>query len=225
MKGERRLASWTRPSKNTSAPLIAAGEPDAVVRCADLVRQGGLVVFPTDTVYGIGADAFNPAAIRRLFQAKQRPRSKGIPILLADWNDLARATRRLPAMAQTLIAHFWPGPLTLIVPCHPQLPNILTPDDTIAVRMPDSHLARALIRAVGGLMAVSSANLSGHPAATDGRQALAELGEWVTAVLDAGPTAKTSASTVVDCTGAALRILREGPITASDLHLEVQRTL
>ena len=197
--------------------FLNARENEALSLAAGWLRQGRLVVFPTDTVYGVGVDAFNAVAIEQLYRVKERPLSKGIPILLADLVDLDEVAYDVPASARRYIERFWPGPLTLIVPRHPDLPAIISPNQGIAVRMPDCDVARALIREAGGAVAATSANRSGHAPAQAGRMALAELDGLVTAVLDNGPAPGGVSSTIVDCTGAAPRLLRAGPITAAAL--------
>ncbi len=219
------MVNGNQPSAELATRFLAAADGSAIPELAEQLRQGYLVVFPTDTVYGVGADAYNEAAIRQLYHIKQRPFAKGIPLLLADWEDLDRAASHVPPLARALISRFWPGPLTLVVPRHPALPAILAPDDTIAVRMPDHAIARALIRAAGGLLAVTSANLSGYPPATDGRHALESLAGLITAVLDDGPTPQAQPSTIIDCTRPTPRILRKGPVTAADLYLETTKPL
>ena len=135
--------------------------------------------------------------------------------------DVAHVAGIIPPAAAALMAHFWPGPLTLIVPRRPELPANLSPDDTIAVRVPDHALARALIRAAGGAVAATSANVSGQPPARAADEALAVLGGRVAAVLDDGPSPGGMASTVVDCTVDPPVVRRAGPLTAADLGLEV----
>ena len=199
--------------------LLNAQQPDAIPQAAAWLRQGQLVAFPTDTVYGVGVAAFNAAAIKALYQAKQRPDEKGIPILLADPADLDKVTQNVPGMVRRLMARFWPGPLTLIMPRHPDLPANISPNDSIAVRIPDCDVARALIRAVGGAVAATSANQSGQPPAQTGAEALAALDGLVTAVLDDGPTPGGVPSTIITFVDGDLHIIREGPITAADLSL------
>lgn len=199
--------------------LLRAGDPDAIVTTAAALQSGQLAAFPTDTVYGVGCDAFNADAIERLYAVKERPRDKGIPILLADPADLARVARTVPAVAQALMTRFWPGPLTLIVPRHPDLPANISQNDNIAVRIPDCDVARAVIRQAGGALATSSANLSGQPPSQTGDEAFAALAGRVAAVLDDGPTAQALPSTIVDCTGTEPAVLRQGPLTAADLAL------
>lgn len=199
--------------------LLNAQQPDAITQAADWLRQGQLVAFPTDTVYGVGAAAFDEAAIARLYQAKQRPTSKGIPILLADLTDLDKVALAVPEAARHLMARFWPGPLTLIVPRHPSLPANISPNSGIAVRIPDCAVARAVIRAAGGAVAATSANQSGQPPAQTGPEALAALDGLVTVVLDDGPTPGGAPSTIIAIVDGGLRIIRKGPISAADLSL------
>jgi L-threonylcarbamoyladenylate synthase len=192
---------------------------NATESAAALLRAGRLVVFPTDTVYGVGADAWDGTAVARLYQVKERPRHKGIPILLGDAAALDEVAAAIPDSARRYMEAFWPGPLTLIVPKSPRLPAAISANEKVAVRLPDHDVTRALIRAAGGAAAATSANLSGQPPARSGEAALAALGDRVAAVLDDGPAPGGVASTVVDCTVAPPRVLRPGPITAADLSL------
>jgi len=200
---------------------LRAGQPSAVVETAAWLRRGLPVVFPTDTVYGVGVMPFDETAIERLYALKGRPASKGIPILLADAADLATVARAIPPTAQTLIERFWPGPLTLIVPRMPGLPDAISPNDTIAVRIPDHELARALIREAGGAVATSSANLTDQEPARTGEAALVTLNGLVAVVLDDGPAPGARPSTIVDCTTPRPVVLREGPLSAADLGLGI----
>lgn len=199
--------------------LIPAERPGAIEEAAALLQQGQLVAFPTDTLYGVGADAFNPAAIARLYRAKRRPAEKGIPILLADLDDLEKVVADVPELARTLMAQYWPGPLTLILPRRPGVPAALSPNTGVAVRIPDHALARRLIRAAGGAVAASSANLAGAEPATTAAEALATLQGQVAAVLDGGPAAHGQASTVLDCTTDPPRLLRRGPALVEEFLL------
>lgn len=208
-----------RPYPPDHTKLLPASQPGAIAQAAAEARAGNLIVLPTDTLYGVACDAFNPEAVRAIYAAKQRPYSKPIPILLADSSDLPRVVRSVPPVAQTLIARYWPGPLTILLPKHPDLPAEISDNDSVAVRIPDSDVGRAIIRAVGGAMAVTSANLTGQEPADTAADALQKLAGWVTAVVDDGPSPHAAASTIVDATGPELRILREGPILAQTLHL------
>lgn len=198
---------------------LAADDPGAIAAAAALIQQGSLVAFPTDTVYGIGANAFDGDAVMRLFNIKGRPLDKGIPILLAELNDIHQVALDIPDAAMAMIEQFWPGPLTLIVPKRPDLPAIISPNNGIAVRIPDCDVARRTISAAGGVVAASSANRSGHPPAVSGIDALADLKGLVAAVLDDGISPGGVASTIVDCRGHTPMIVRQGPISASMLSL------
>lgn len=199
---------------------LRAGQSSAIDEAVVWLRRGYPVVFPTDTVYGVGVMPFDEPAIERLYTVKGRPTSKGIPILLADPDDLIVVAGSIPPMARVLINRFWPGPLTLIVPRATGLPAALSPNENIAVRVPDHEVARALIREAGGAVATSSANLSGQDPARTGEAALAALNGLVAAVLDDGPAPGERPSTIVDCTTPLPAIVREGPLSAADLGLE-----
>jgi L-threonylcarbamoyladenylate synthase len=191
---------------------LFADTPGTIARIAEYITTGHIVGLPTDTVYGVGCAAFNEAAIRRLYRVKQRPLHRAIPLLIADFTDLLKVTSSLPTMAGPYITKYWPGPLTIVLPKHPELPDILSTDDTVAVRVPNHTVARTVIRMAGGAMAVTSANLSGQPPAETAEQVLVYLNGLITAVLDAGSTPMGQASTVIDCTGSEPKIIREGPI-------------
>lgn len=200
---------------------LSAEAPGALAHAGVLLRQGELVVFPTDTVYGVGADAFSAAALDRLYQAKQRPLSKGVPILISDAEQVARIAAPLPEhqrpIVQTLMAAYWPGPLTLILPRSDALPANLSPNAGVAVRLPANDFARAIIRQAGGAVATSSANLSGAEPACTAAEAFAALQGVVAAVIDGGPTPGGVPSTIVDCTGAVPHLVRAGPIPFEQL--------
>ncbi|HID54138.1 MAG TPA: threonylcarbamoyl-AMP synthase [Anaerolineae bacterium] len=202
----------------TKTQLIPADAPGAIDRAAAYVRHGRLVALPTDTVYGVGCAAFDEAAIHRLYAVKQRPYHKAIPILLADLADLTAVTTHVSPLAQALIQRYWPGPLTIILPKHPALPAVISPNEGIAVRIPDQAVARALIRVAGGAMAVTSANRSGQPPAQTAVQAAAYLGDGVTAILDDGPAPMGQASTIVACTGDDLHLIRSGPLSWAEIQ-------
>ena len=199
---------------------LGANDPAAIAAAAEQLRRGLPVALPTDTVYGVGVLPFDAAAIDRIYAIKGRPAEKGIPVLLGDVADVAYVAGILPPAAAALMAHFWPGPLTLVVPRSPDLPANLSPDDTVAVRVPDHAVARALIRAAGGAVAATSANVSGQPPALTADEVLAALGGRVAAVLDDGPSPGGVASTVVDCTVDPPLIRRAGPLSAAQLGLE-----
>ena len=200
--------------------LLRAGDPTAIIEAAVWLRRGYPVVFPTDTVYGIGVTPYEETSIERLYAVKGRPTSKGIPILLSDPVYLEMIAGTIPPAAHVLIERFWPGPLTIIVPRAAGLPDALSPNDNVAVRIPDHDIARALIREAGGAVATTSANPSGQPPLRTGAAAMAAFNGLIAAVLDDGPSPGERPSTIVDCTTAIPEIVRLGPLSASDLGLE-----
>ncbi|GAB4539887.1 MAG: hypothetical protein Fur002_05740 [Anaerolineales bacterium] len=181
-----------------------------------IFQNGGVVAFPTDTVYGLGALAFDDAAVRRLYEAKARPLEKSIPVLVADVERLTDVAREIPPLAQILAAQFLPGGLTLILPKKKSLPLSVSADDTVAVRVPNHEQTRALLRAAGAL-AATSANLSGQPSPASAQEAYRQLRGRIPLILDGGSTRGGTPSTLVDCTGDALKILREGVIPTSEI--------
>lgn len=182
------------------------------------VARGELVLLPTDTVYGIGADAFTPAAVTGLLAAKNRGRTMPVPVLIGEASTLVGLVMDLPPVANEMAKEFWPGGLTLVVEHSPSLAwDLGDAEGTVAVRVPDDDLARDLLRRTGPL-AVSSANRSGRPAATTAAQAVEQLGEHVAVVLDGGPRDSSAASTIVDCTGRVPRVLRVGAISVEQLR-------
>jgi L-threonylcarbamoyladenylate synthase len=197
---------------------LDAAQIGAIEEAAAILRQGEVVAFPTDTLYGVGCYPFNGAAINRLYAVKQRPAEKGIPILLADPADLDRVAAALPPVAAVLAERFWPGPLTLIVPKAAGLPEAISPNDNIAVRIPDHPVARAFIRAAGGSVATSSANTSGSRPARDAAEAYAALAGRIAAVLDGGHVQHGLPSTILDCTTSPPCLLRPGPVTPEELR-------
>ncbi len=196
---------------NMETMFLKAEDPQALLLAQSVLAAGGLVVFPTDTVYGVAARAFDGAAVERLYAAKERPVEKAIPVLLGEAGDLEQVAAEVPPMALTLAARFWPGPLTIVVPKHPNLPEAVSATATVGVRIPDHPVARSLLRAAGPL-AVTSANRSGLPAPSLADEVRAQLGGRVALILDGGRTPGGAPSTVVDCTGPEPRILRAGPV-------------
>jgi len=197
---------------------------DAAVRSIALsaathcVASGQLVVLPTDTVYGIGADAFDSAAITELLAAKGRGRDMPVPVLVGSWTTIEGLVTAVPQRTWDLIEAFWPGGLTLIVEHAPTLAwDLGDTRGTVAVRMPLHPVAIELLEQTGP-MGVSSANKSGQPAATNAEQAQEQLGDAVAVYLDGGEVRTGVASTIVDVTGEVPKILRAGAITADDLR-------
>lgn len=182
------------------------------------LESGRLAVVPTDTVYGLAADAFSPEAVQRLLDAKGRTRQMPPPVLVGAPTTLEALAAEIPTWLRSLTAELWPGPLTVVCRQQPSLTwDLGETHHTVAVRMPDHPVALALLKQTGPL-AVSSANLTGEPAATDVDAAERMLGESVAVYLDAGTSPGGTASTILDVTGATPRVLREGPITLEQLH-------
>jgi L-threonylcarbamoyladenylate synthase len=192
----------------------AAGIDAAVAALAG----GDLVVFPTDTVYGLAADAFSPAAVERLVTAKGRGRDMPPPVLIAAASTLEALATDVPAWLRTMTTELWPGPLTVLCRAQPSLDwDLGDTHGTVAVRVPDHPVAIEVLKASGPL-AVSSANLTGEPAATSIHDAERMLGESVDVYLDGGPSSSGIASTILDVTSGTPRILRPGPIGLDVLH-------
>lgn len=191
--------------------LLSVGEEGWLDQAVVVLRSGGLVAFPTDTVYGVGALAFDNAAIEQLYLVKGRAVEKAIPVLIGEIEQLSEVVAEMPPSALRLVARFWPGPLTLVLPRHPSLPPAISTTPTVGVRLPDHVVARTLLRAVGP-MAVTSANLSGRASPVTAEEVLEQLGGRIPLVLDGGATPGGIPSTIVDCSGAAPRLLRPGPI-------------
>ncbi len=195
------------------------GEPDPeLAAAAALLRAGELVAIPTDTVYGVGAIAWDRAAVARLYTAKLRSADKAIPLLLADSADLDLVAAGVSPAARRLAERFWPGPMTLVVPRAAGVPDEVTAGGaTVAVRVPDHPLARALIRLAGAPLATTSANLSGHPSPVTADEVAAQLAGRVALILDGGRCPGGVPSTLVDATGTPPRILRPGPLDPAEI--------
>jgi L-threonylcarbamoyladenylate synthase len=203
----------------TLAVDAAAPEPNRVARAAALLRAGGLVAFPTETVYGLGALALNAAAVRRIFAAKGRPANNPIIVHIADAKDAVHAAACWPEAAARLAERFWPGPLTLVVPRGPAVPDVTTAGGpTVALRVPAHPVALALLRATGAPIAAPSANRSGELSPTRAEHVLRGLAERIDLVLDAGPTSGGVESTVLDVTASPPRLLRPGLIGPAQLE-------
>jgi tRNA threonylcarbamoyl adenosine modification protein (Sua5/YciO/YrdC/YwlC family) len=194
-------------------------EREAAVAAASLaIQRGTLVLMPTDTVYGIAADAFDHEAVADLLEAKGRGREMPPPVLVSAATTLDALAVRVPGYARALVEEFWPGPLTLV--CHAQASlqwDLGDTRGTVAVRMPDHPVALEILERTGPL-AVSSANTTGEPAATDADQAEQMLGEDCAVLVDAGPSPTGEASTIVDVTGPQGRVLRAGALGLDQLN-------
>ena len=196
--------------------ILSTSHPGAISAALEVLATGGLVSFPTDTVYGLAADLHNPAGIERLYEAKARSTSKAIAVLLADVDQLSLLTTGLTHSAQQLASQFWPGALTLVVPKREDLPANLSPLPTVGVRMPDHPFARALMR-ISGPLATSSANISGENNTLTAEQVFEQLDGRIELILDGGPVPGGVPSTVVDCTQDPPTILRQGALEAKTI--------
>ncbi|HEX8227683.1 MAG TPA: L-threonylcarbamoyladenylate synthase [Chloroflexia bacterium] len=183
-----------------------------------VIRRGGLVAFPTDTVYGLGCDPYNVAAIEKLYAAKSRDQAKALPLLLSGAHRVGDVARLFPPTAEALAKQFWPGALTLVVAQQPTLPEALGGGDTIAVRVPRHEQLLAFLEACGGALAVSSANVSGQPEAHDAEEAAAYLEGSVDLIVDGGRSPGGVPSSIVDCTLPVPRLLREGAIAEEEIR-------
>ena len=193
----------------------ASQRAEAITAAAAAVKSGRLVVMPTDTVYGIGADAFDNEAVAALLAAKGRGRDMPVGVLVGSWHTIEGLVYSVPHSARELIRAFWPGALSLVVQQAPSLHwDLGDARGTVMLRMPLHPVAIELLREIGP-MAVSSANLSGRAAGHDVRGGAASARRSGQVYLDAGPSQEQAASTIVDLTGAAPRLLREGPINAA----------
>ena len=196
--------------------ILPAAAEDTIPRALAILQAGGLVAFPTDTVYGVGALAFDGKAIESIYAAKDRPIEKAIPILISDFSELDTVGIDIPKSANKLASRFWPGPLTILVPKRGGLPESVSATSTVGVRVPDHQVARALLRAAGP-MAVTSANISGGQSPVSAEEVFEQLAGRIPLIIDAGKTPGGVPSTLVDCTGTELKVLREGPISLGDL--------
>ena len=193
--------------------IFAASDSE---RALTVLQKGGIAAFPTDTVYGLGALAFDNAAIESIYVAKGRPIEKAIPVLIADVDDLKLVCDAVPPMARILAARFWPGPLTCVIPKKETLPPAISATTTVAVRIPDHAVARALLRAAGA-MAVTSANISGQASPSTAQGVYDQLKGRIPLILDGGKTPGGVPSTLVDCTGKIPVIIRAGPISLAEI--------
>jgi L-threonylcarbamoyladenylate synthase len=213
---------------NSSADLVAGRARHKTIvesdvdRGAALLRGGGLVAFPTETVYGLGASCFDQRAVARLFEAKERPRFDPLIVHLAEPSDVTRVARPLSDLAARLARRFWPGPLTLVLPKLEVVPDLVTAGlPTVAVRVPDHAMARELIRAAGVPVVAPSANRFGRVSPTTAPHVLEQLDGQIDMVLDGGPCRIGIESTVVQVSDGLVRLLRPGGTTLEQLEEEV----
>ena len=194
-----------------------------VDRAIEILKAGGVVAFPTDTVYGLGGDAFNIEVAERIYRVKQRPRHLPLPVLLADSTQTASVVDSVPGIAQFLMRRFWPGGLTLVLPKKASLPDIITASgNKVAVRVPDHVVPLTLIHGLGEPIIGTSANISDRPSPVTAEEVEQQLGTQVDLIIDMGKCPGGLESTVVDVTGEIPVILRQGVIPEKDIKRACQ---
>jgi len=199
-------------------------DPELVTEIASLLKQDGTIAYPTDTLYGLGADAFNPVAYQRIGILKGRDGEKPFPHIIDRVGRLTDWEVRLGPAAEEIIEAFWPGPISLIVQDTGKLPSyVLGPGRTLCVRVPDNRIARDIAGSLGGLLAATSANPAGHPPACCTADAIGYFRGEIDAVIDGGPSRRRLPSTIVDVTGQKVVILREGAIPADEVRAVIDK--
>lgn len=212
-----------KPESLPSNPKIQSVEPNhpdpsLILRAARIIAAGGLVIFPTRTLYGLGADAMNPVAVARVFSVKGRPAEKPVSVLVKSREDLPRLVEKIPKAAVRLMEAFWPGRITLVFQARPSVPPVLTAGTgKIGIRIPEHPVAVALAAALNTSLTGTSANLSGHVGASGVHQLPSGIIDRVDLVLDAGQLAGGIGSTVVDMTVDPPEVLREGTVSKEAL--------
>jgi L-threonylcarbamoyladenylate synthase len=197
-------------------------DPKIISRAGKIIKGGGLVVYPTDTFYGLGGDPRNEKTVQKIFQVKGRSKGKPLPLILYHRDVLEDWTGEIPSLAIRLMDHFWPGPLTILFPCSPNLSSLLTAgSDKIGLRWPKASIATALARETGNAIISTSANLSGKGGILHSDEVLKDLGGLVDLIIDSGELESSLGSTIVDATDNNIKIIREGDI-AMDKLLEFE---
>ena len=197
--------------------IMAIDKGKAFERACEVLQGGGVIVVPTETVYGLGADAFNPSAVRRVYAIKGRDFAKPLSLLVSDERMLREVVAAVPDVAKTLMRRFWPGPLTLVFKASDAVPReALGGGETVAVRLSSSPVVRRLLDLYGRPLTATSANRSGCGSARSAQEAMAQVGEEVDLILDGGPSGNEAPSTVVDVSGGEARTLRQGGLQIGD---------
>jgi L-threonylcarbamoyladenylate synthase len=197
---------------------ILPSDPRGIKKAAQIILRGGIIAFPTETFYGLAADALNEAALKKIFQVKKREEGKPLLLLIADRSWLKGLVQDISPLAERLMRKFWPGPLTLVFNASPQLSPLLTADTgKIGIRLSPHPVTQALVQAVGRAITGTSANLSGQPGILTAREVFQSLGESLDAVLDGGKTAGGPGSTILDVSDPSPQIIREGVISRNEL--------
>ncbi len=191
---------------------------EQIEKAVEIIKKGGIIAFPTDTVYGLGADALNSKAVKRIYEIKQRPQQLPLPVLLADETQLAAVADSVSEIARLLMRHFWPGGLTLVLPKAASFPGTVTADSNkVAIRVPNHNVALFLIRRLGTPLIGTSANISNQPSALTAQEVEAQLSSNVDLIIDGGRCPGGLESTVVDVTGGGPVILRQGAVPEEEI--------
>jgi L-threonylcarbamoyladenylate synthase len=188
-----------------------------IEKAVKILRKGGVIAFPTDTVYGLGADAFNPTAVERIYEIKKRPRYQQFPLLIADVKQLTALAEPIPEIAWFLARRFWPGGLTLVLSKKDSVPAYLAASPTVAVRIPDHPVCQALIQHLGKPIIGTSANTSGQPAALTAEEVGQQLGGKIDFIVNGSKCPGGKESTIVDITREPPVILRQGIIPSQEI--------
>ncbi|MCK4388167.1 MAG: threonylcarbamoyl-AMP synthase [Dehalococcoidia bacterium] len=188
-----------------------------VKEAVQILKKGGVIVFPTDTVYGLGADAFNSKAVERIYEIKKRPRHLPLPLLLSDVSQVTMIAESVPDSGWFLASRFWPGGLTLVLPKAASLPTYLTKGPTVAVRVPNHPICLAIIKRLGRPIIGTSANISGRPSSLTADKVKQQLGGKVDLIIDGGKCPGGGESTIVDVIGEMPVVLRQGIITQYEI--------
>jgi len=196
--------------------ILAINDPEALAAAIDILTSGGMVAFPTDTVYGLGALVFDEQAVSRISDVKGRGAGKAIAVLIGDISQLSRVAAGISWESEKLARRFWPGPLTIVLPRHPSIPDAVTPLSTIGVRIPNFAPTLELLKLTGPL-AVTSANMTGQGSSSTARGVHAQLDGKIPLILDGGVTPGGTPSTMVDCSQKQPVIIREGPISLEQI--------
>ena len=195
-----------------------ASHRELVETAAEILRSGGIVAIPTDTLYGLAADAFNDSAVRRILEVKRRPDGMALPLLLSEPDEISQCATDIPEVTWELVDRFWPGGLTLVFKKSDSVSDVVSGGmDTVALRTPDHWVPRTLVELIGSPVTGTSANRSGSPSLTSANAVRLDLGDDVDMVVDIGEDAAGEASTVLDLSGERPRILRTGTVTLAEI--------
>ena len=206
---------------NPFAPLV-----DQLMMVAEVIKAGGIIGYPTETVYGLGADPFNPAAVNKIFRLKGREKNKPILLIAENIDQVKQLTAEYPMTAETLASAFWPGPLTMVFRASTELPvEIIGVNRTIGIRIPDHKMCLELIKISGVPITSTSANISGSKNPTSAEEVAANFGDQLDLIIDGGPAKSEIPSTVVSVDQEKVRLLREGAISKTEIEKILRKSI